>query len=113
MTYPQPTAYGTYPAQQHPQQPPALPPSQAGWVVAAIVFFWPVAFSAANHAFSVYPKWAAGDFAGAQYASDRAKKLGKIALAVFAILILAYVVFVGIAIAVGINEAASVSSDGY
>src|SRR5689334_15764348 len=46
-------AYGyQYPTQQQPQSqpypgqygPPPLPPSNAGWAVAAILFFWPLAF---------------------------------------------------------------------
>ena len=56
------------------------PPSNAGWAVAAILFFWPLAFSAFNHLHNIYPRWAMGDVAGAEEASDRVKSLGKIAL---------------------------------
>lgn len=59
---------------------PPLPPTNAGWMVASILFFWPVAFAAANHSSRVYPLWAIGDYAGAQHASARAKRLGQIAL---------------------------------
>ncbi|NLG54304.1 MAG: CD225/dispanin family protein [Rhodococcus sp.] len=62
-----------------------LPPRNAGWAVATIIFFWPIAFAAWNHVHDVYPKWAAGDYQGAQYASDRAKSLGKIAMWIFII----------------------------
>ncbi|MFC0452979.1 CD225/dispanin family protein [Rhodococcus jostii] len=96
-------AYGyQYPSQpQHPQQsqpypgqygPPPLPPSNAGWAVAAVLFFWPLAFAAFNHVHDVYPKWAMGDYPGAQYASDRAKALGKIALWIWVALIVVFVI---------------------
>ena len=48
--------------------------------MAAVLFFWPLAFAAFNHLHDMYPKWAMGDHQGAQYASERVKKLGKIAL---------------------------------
>ena len=59
---------------------PIPPKSNVGWAVAAIVFFWPVAFSAFTHSNNVYQLWCRGDFAGAQYASDRAKRLGQISI---------------------------------
>ena len=44
-----------------PIQPPPAPPSvNAGWAVAALLFFWPLSFSAFAHAFNVYPLWASG-----------------------------------------------------
>ncbi|AOW94305.1 hypothetical protein BFN03_02300 [Rhodococcus sp. WMMA185] len=93
--------------QQPPQQPypgqygpPPLPPSNAGWAVAAVVFFWPLAFSAFNHVHEVYPRWAMGDYQGAHYASERAKSLGKIALWIFAALMILFVVFYVVLIAV-------------
>ncbi|EKT84317.1 CD225/dispanin family protein [Rhodococcus opacus] len=96
-------AYGyQYPTQQqqppqsqpYPGQygPPPLPPSNAGWAVAAVLFFWPLAFAAFNHVHDVYPKWAMGDYQGAQYASDRAKVLGKIALWIWVALIVVFVI---------------------
>lgn len=75
-----------------PAGPPPPPPSNAGWAVAAIIFFWPLAFAAFNHVHDVYPKWARGDYQGAQYASDRAKALGKIALWIWAGLFLLFIV---------------------
>lgn len=83
---------------------PALPPSNAGWAVATIIFFWPLAFSAFNHAFSIFPKWSSGDYHGAQYASDRVKTLGKIALGIFVGLVVLYVVFLIIVVATAANE---------
>ncbi|MCW2689386.1 MAG: hypothetical protein JWR37_4276, partial [Mycobacterium sp.] len=56
------------------------PPVHAGWAVASLLFFWPLAFSAFNHAFNVYPLWAAGDVAAARQASDRVRRLGQLSL---------------------------------
>jgi hypothetical protein len=39
-----------------------------------------LSFSAFTHAFNVYPLWAAGNHAGAQYASDRVRRLGQLSL---------------------------------
>ena len=70
----------TTPLQPPPAPAPAPPSANAGWAVAALLFFWPLSFSAFSHAFNVYPLWAAGNFAGAQYASDRARRLGQLSL---------------------------------
>ncbi|MGG7101571.1 CD225/dispanin family protein [Rhodococcus sp. 24CO] len=99
--YPSGQQYGTqqqYAAPQTYAQPQYGPPkSNAGWAVAAIIFFWPVAFAAFNHLHDIYPKWAMGDHQGAQYASERVKKLGQIALLIAVIgwilLIAFYVIF--------------------
>jgi hypothetical protein len=92
----------------YPQQsygPPPLPPTNAGWAVAAVIFFWPLAFAAFNHSSSVFPRWSLGDYQGAQYASDRTKQLGKYALwifvAFFAIFIVFYIVIIAVAVSVG------------
>jgi hypothetical protein len=71
--------HGGYGAQQ---PPPGLtpPPSNIGWAVAAILFFWPVAFSAWGAYDQVYRRWLAGDTLGAQAAAAHVKKLGEIAL---------------------------------
>ncbi len=42
------------------------PAANAGWAVASLLFFWPLAFSAFTHAFNVYPLWASGDVEGAR-----------------------------------------------
>lgn len=78
---------------------PHTPPrSNVGWAVAAVVFFWPVAFSAFAHAFDVYPLWASGGYAGADLAAARTKKLGVIALMVWFVMMVAvvgaYIVFI-------------------
>jgi hypothetical protein len=59
---------------------PAPPPVNAGWAVVSLLFFWPLSFSAFSHAFNVYPLWASGNVAGAQYASDRVRRLGQLSL---------------------------------
>lgn len=106
MNYPQNAPIGAYPVPPQTAQPsrPPMPPSNAGWAVAAIVFFWPVAFAAMNHALNVYPRWAAGDFVGAQHASARAKKLGQIALVVVVVVLVAYIAVIGAAIAAGSSQ---------
>ncbi|TQF73884.1 CD225/dispanin family protein [Rhodococcus spelaei] len=86
---------------------PMLPPTNAGWAAAAVIFFWPLAFAAFNHSSSVYPKWALGDYQGAQYASDRTKQLGKIALGVFAGLFVLFILFYIVVIIVAVNAANS------
>ena len=87
-----------------------LPPRNAGWAAAALIFFWPVAFAAFNHLHDIYPKWAMGDYQGAQYASDRVKTLGKIALWIFvigmALFILLYV-FVIIAMVASVGSSSN------
>src|SRR5581483_10318301 len=81
------------------------PPTHAGWAVTALLFFWPLSFSAFTHAFNVYPLCARGDIVGAQAASDRTRKLGIISLWLFGILLLlcaiGYTVFIIVMIAHG------------
>lgn len=102
--------YGA-PAQPQPQS--QSPKSNVGWAVAAVVFFWPLAFAAFNHAMSVYPLWAAGDHAGAQHAAERAKRLGVISLAVWAVLsVLAAVAYVAL-IGWAISSAADIPATTY
>ena len=94
-----------------PTQPPqvtAPPPVNAGWAVASLLFFWPLSFSAFTHAFNVYPLWASGNVAGAQYASDRARRLGQLSLWIFGGLLLLfailYVIFLVVLIAQGDHD---------
>lgn len=82
------------------------PPSNVGWAVASIVFFWPLAFVAMTRALEVYPLWAAGRHAEAEAASATAKKLGMISLAVVAAFFVLYLVFIVIVVGVA-------SSSGY
>ncbi|MFC9761857.1 CD225/dispanin family protein [Rhodococcus jostii] len=75
MTQPELTAPHTPP-------PPPCPPSNVGWAVAAVVFFWPLAFAALSNALKVFPRWSTGDLDGARTASRRARTLGIIALSI-------------------------------
>lgn len=82
------------PAATAPQTYPPRPPSNAGWAVASLLFFWPLAFAAFTHAMDVYPRWASGDPAGARDASDRVRRLGQISLWLFGgLLLLAVIVY--------------------
>ena len=101
----QPTAAQPGPAQPNPGHPtaaafprnPDRPPVNAGWAVVSLLFFWPLAFSAFNHAFNVYPLWADGDADGSRYASDRVKRLGQISLVIAGGLLLIFVILYAIA----------------
>ncbi|MGW6695081.1 CD225/dispanin family protein [Rhodococcus sp. NPDC054953] len=88
---------------------PPLPDSNAGWAVAALLFFWPLSFAAFNHSSRVYPLWAMGDYASAKYASDRAKSLGKISLFLSVmVLTLTVVLYIGaIAFALSMSSAST------
>lgn len=70
------------------------PPSNAGWAVAAILFFWPLSFMAMTRASQVYPLWASGNYPQAQAASASAKKLGVISIGIAAVLLVLYFVFI-------------------
>jgi O-antigen ligase len=89
-----------------PPIPPPLgpPPHNVGWAVAAVLFFWPLAFSAFNHAFNVYPLWASGNYAGAQYASYRVRRLGQLSLWIAGGLLLLLVIFYAIFLMVLISH---------
>ena len=91
-------------AATNPTLRPVPPPHNAGWAVASLLFFWPLAFSAFNHAFDVYPLWAAGDVGGAQHASDRVRRLGQLSLWVFGGLLLLFVVLYAIFLVVLISQ---------
>jgi hypothetical protein len=82
--------------------PAGPPPSNAGWAVASLLFFWPLAFSAFTHLHNIYPRWAMGDFQGAQEASDRVKTLGKIALWIAVAFMVLFIVGYGFLIAAAI-----------
>lgn len=105
MTYPpqdssypsQQPGYQAYDAGTEADRTPAYgqgrPPSHGGWAVAAIVFFWPLAFVALSRSLEVYPLWAEGRHAEAQAASASVRKLGQISLWIFVGFIILYVVF--------------------
>lgn len=98
---------GGYPA----ADPSAAPPkSNVGWAVAAVIFFWPLAFSAFTHALDVFPAWSRGDFAGALYHSQRVRTLGLWALAIWAVIfVLMAIAYIGL-IVVAVGAASSTST---
>lgn len=79
----------------YPQQ---IPPTNAGWAVVAVIFFWPLAFTAFTASSNVTRLWLMGDHAGAQAASEQAKRMGKIALIVLAVLVVLYIAFIAVLI---------------
>lgn len=97
--------------QQHGFQPgaapeysrPPLPAQNTGWAVAALIFFWPLAFSAFDNSSKVLPLWMMGDYEASHRASAQAKKLGKISLIICAVftvlLVILYVVIFAVAMA--------------
>ena len=101
MTESEPTTPTQAPAGQPLLGPP---PHNVGWAVAAVLFFWPLAFSAFSHAFNVYPLWAAGNYAGAQYASDRVRRLGQLSLWIAGGLLLLFAIFYAIFLMVLISH---------
>jgi hypothetical protein len=95
----------TAPTQQPPPVPAPVPPSaNAGWAVATLLFFWPLSFSAFTHAFNVYPLWASGNVEGAQYASDRVRRLGQLSLWLFGGLLLLFLILYTIVVVVLIAQ---------
>ena len=92
---------------------PPMPPQNTGWAVASIVFFWPLAFSAFGHSAKVFPLWSMGDYEGAQRESDQAKKLGKLALIICAVLIVLFIVLYGLIIAVAVANVGSAPTTTY
>ena len=106
MTESEPTTPTQAPGVQAPGAPVPLgpPPHNVGWAVAAVLFFWPLSFSAFTHAFNVYPLWASGNVAGAQYASDRVRRLGQLSLWIFGGLLLLFAVLYAIFLVVLISQ---------
>jgi hypothetical protein len=101
MTESEPTTAPQAPAAAAPLGPP---PHNVGWAVAAVLFFWPLSFSAFTHSFNVYPLWAAGNYAGAQYASDRVRRLGQLSLWIAGGLLLLFIIFYAIFLMVLISQ---------
>ena len=89
--------------------PPPIPPTNAGWAVAATLFFWPLAFTAWTASSNVVRLWAMGDLAGAQAASDQAKRMGKIALVIIAVLAALYVVAIIAFVALAASAASTIT----
>ncbi|HET8994267.1 MAG TPA: CD225/dispanin family protein [Rhodococcus sp. (in: high G+C Gram-positive bacteria)] len=71
---------------------PVLPAQNTGWAVAALIFFWPLAFSAFDNSSKVFPLYMMGDYEGAHRASAQAKKLGKISLIIWAVFMVLFIV---------------------
>lgn len=107
QAYPQ----GSYPQQGYGQSGQGqIPPTNAGWAVAALLFFWPLAFTAFTASSDVVRLWTMGDHAGAQAASERARRMGRISLLIWAILIVAVIVLYLILFAVLIGAARSIDT---
>jgi hypothetical protein len=94
----------TTPIQPPPAPAPTPPSANAGWAVVALLFFWPLSFSAFTHAFNVYPLSAAGNVAGAQYASNRVRRLGQLSLWIFGGLLLLFAILYAIFVVVLISQ---------
>lgn len=95
---------GGQPTAGQPATYPPRPPTNIGWAVASLLFFWPLAFAAFTHALDVYPRWASGDPAGAQEASERARRLGQISLWLFGGLLLLFLIVYAVVAAVVITN---------
>ncbi|MCX2966190.1 CD225/dispanin family protein [Gordonia aquimaris] len=95
------------PAPQRASTP--MPATNVGWAVAAVIFFWPLAFAAFTHSSNVTGLWLSGDHIAAEDASRRAKTLGKVALAIWAVLTVAVIVFYAVVIATALASASSYS----
>lgn len=52
----------------------AVPPSYLVWAILSVLFCWPLAIVSIVFAVQVNGKWAIGDVAGAQVASENARK---------------------------------------
>ena len=89
---------------QPPPKSPAPPPANAGWAVALCCSSGRSSFSAFTHAFNVYPLWASGNVAGAQYASDRVRRLGQLSLWIFGGLLLLFAILYAIFLVVLIAQ---------
>lgn len=88
---------------------PAMPATNAGWAAAALVFFWPIAFSAFNYSSRVSALWLTGDYSGAEYASARAKSLGKTALLISVVMTTLVVIAYAVAVAAMISSIGNAS----
>lgn len=82
-----------------------MPPKHTGYAVLTMIFcFWPLSLVALIRGSDIETRWAAGDYAGAQRASDEARKFCRWSLIVGIVgwvFLLLYVVFV-VAMMVGV-----------
>jgi Interferon-induced transmembrane protein len=83
---------------------PVRPPSNVGWAVAALLAFWPLSFSAFTHALNVFPLWSEGNAEAARYASERARRLGILAMCIAGGLLLLFIVLYAIFVIVLISR---------
>ncbi len=94
------------PGDGHPARVPASGATDQRWVgcrgVGAVL---PLAFSAWTAALNVTRLWVMDDFYGAQAASDKAKRLGKIALGIGVTIFVLYFAFIIAIVAVGVSTA--------
>ena len=63
------------------------PPNYLVWSIICIILCWPVAIPAIIFSTQVNTRWAMGDVAGAQEASEKAKKFAMVATIAGAVLI--------------------------
>lgn len=98
--YPPPPQYPGYPGYGYPPggQPgwnagTGQPPSNLGWAIVAVIFFWPLAIAAFINYAKIDSLWYRGDVQGARAASDATKRYGIIALCVGIGLIVLWLVF--------------------
>lgn len=72
----------------------SAPPNYFTWaILSLILFFWPLGIPAVVYANRVNEKWAAGDHAGAQSASDSAKNFATWATVVGSIIYFFYIIY--------------------
>lgn len=87
---------------------PFRPPSNIGWAVASLLAFWPLSFSAFTHALNVFPLWSEGNAEAARCASDRARRLGILAMCIagglFLLFAVLYAIFVIVLISRGYHS---------
>ena len=105
MTESEPTTAPQAPAAPPPAAPPPRPaaaPRRLGGRRGAVLLA-PVVFGV-HPSFNVYPLWAAGNYAGAQYASDRARRLGQLSLWIAGGLLLLFLIFYAIFLMVLISH---------
>lgn len=105
-TPPAPVLHPSPAVQMPPLAPTAAPTANGAWAVAALIFFWPLAFVAFSRSLSVPMLLAQGRVAEAHAASNSVARLGKIAVVcgLIAVVLLVVVQFMLL------REAASLAS---
>lgn len=105
-----PGGYAGYPPHPGYGYPPPgpKPSSNIGWAIASVILFWPLCIPAFMASARVDGAWFAGDYFGAQKASNDAKKFGMIGVIVGASLIALYFLFIVIVFGIVIGTASHV-----